>query len=109
MFPWIVTPADAVITAAFGYGLSFGIGYIFNKIFLKPQTSNLKPSIGLGDVKLLGVGGIWLGGTGLAIAIVISCIVGGIWGITKKEKYIPFAPFFFIGAIIALITLWLLV
>ena len=66
------------------------------------------PPIGLGDVKLLAAGGIWLGLTGLAIALAVSCILGGIWGLRKKQKFIPFAPFFFIGAIVAIGVLFLM-
>jgi prepilin signal peptidase PulO-like enzyme (type II secretory pathway) len=58
----------------------------------------------MGDVKLLAAGGIWLGTAGLALAIVISCAAGAIWGLAKKQKYIPFAPFFIGGAIMALLA-----
>jgi leader peptidase (prepilin peptidase)/N-methyltransferase len=107
-FPWIATPGESVIAGAFGYLMGILIGFIFEKTKLGKKNPNHAP-IGLGDVKLLAAGGIWLGTTGLAMAIVISCIVGGIWGLRQKQKYIPFAPFFLIGAIIALISLWILI
>lgn len=105
-FPWFTTPGDSAIAATFGYGLGTIIGHTFEKI--KKQPGDYSP-IGLGDVKLLGAGGIWLGLTGLAIAIVVSCILGGIWGLVKKQKYIPFAPFFLVGAIIALFIMFFLI
>jgi prepilin signal peptidase PulO-like enzyme (type II secretory pathway) len=118
-FPWVSTPGESAAAAAFGYALSFTVGQIFKKSAEHRSKSAKKSDyrlpitdyhpIGLGDVKLLAAGGIWLGTSGLAAAIVISCIVGGIWGLRKKQKYIPYAPFFFIGAIIALIGLWILI
>lgn len=105
-FPWISSVSDSAIAAAFGYSIGTIIGFIFEKT--KKQKNEFSP-IGMGDVKLLAAGGIWLGMTGLAIAIVISCIIGIIWGLRKKQKYIPFAPFFFIGGILSLISLWFLI
>jgi len=104
--PWVSSPSESVVAAAFGYGMGAIIGWIFEKF--KKNTSEFSP-IGMGDIKLLAAGGIWLGMTGLALAIVISCIIGGIWGLRKKQKYIPFAPFFFIGGIFALIGMWFLI
>lgn len=106
-FPWISTPGESVVAAAFGYLMGAFIGFIFEKTKLGKKNPDYAP-IGFGDVKLLAAGGIWLGTTGLAMAIIISCVIGGIWGLRKKQKYIPFAPFFFVGVIIALISLWIL-
>lgn len=105
-FPWVSSPSDSVIAAAFGYLMGTVIGFAFERI--KKNKSEFSP-IGMGDVKLLAAGGIWLGMTGLATAIIISCVIGGIWGLCKKEKYIPFAPFFFIGGILSLIAVRFLV
>ncbi|MBN1324739.1 MAG: prepilin peptidase [Alphaproteobacteria bacterium] len=105
-FPWISSPSDSVIAAAFGYALGTIVGFVFEKF--KKQKGEFSP-IGMGDVKLLAAGGIWLGMTGLATAIAISCIIGGIWGLHKKQKYIPFAPFFFVGGILTLIALRFLI
>jgi prepilin signal peptidase PulO-like enzyme (type II secretory pathway) len=106
-FPWISTVDESVIAASMGYLMGVIIGFIFEKTKLGKKNPNYAP-IGFGDVKLLAAGGIWLGTTGLALAIIISCVIGGIWGLLKKQKYIPFAPFFIAGAIIALISLWFL-
>lgn len=119
-FPWISTISDSVTAATFGYALGLGTGWMFEKFSefrvqssdkkqLNSEKRNLNPVIGLGDIKLLSVGGIWLGLTGLAMAIVISCLMGGIWGIVKKQKYIPFAPFFIAGGICSLLALSFLV
>ena len=101
-FQWPVTISESIIAACFGYALSIGTGWIFTKC-------NKKDPIGLGDVKLITAGGIWAGPVGLAIALGVSCIIGYIWGMIKKQKHIPFAPFFFIGLIIALISLYFLI
>jgi prepilin signal peptidase PulO-like enzyme (type II secretory pathway) len=79
------------------------VGAAFKRTKLGKRNPDHDP-IGFGDVKLLAAGGIWLGATGLAVAIAVACAAGGIWGLCKKQKYIPFAPFFFVGAIIALIS-----
>ena len=105
-FPWIITRGDAVLAAAFGYGMGAVIGYLFEKI--RKNSFDYAP-IGLGDVKLLSAGGIWLGTTGLAIAIVISCIIGVIWGWKRRQRYIPFAPFFLSGGIIAFLVMYFLI
>jgi prepilin signal peptidase PulO-like enzyme (type II secretory pathway) len=73
------------------------------------RSANFIEPIGLGDVKLLAAGGVWLGITGLAIALIVSCVAGGIWGLRRKQKFIPFAPFFFVGMICAFIALWFLI
>ncbi len=96
-------PRMAVLGAAFGYALASVIGFVFDWRIRK-KNPNADTPIGMGDIKLIAVGGIWLGVTGLAIALVISCILGLIWGRWRGQKYIPFAPFFVIGGFLALIA-----
>ncbi|MBR5903984.1 MAG: prepilin peptidase [Alphaproteobacteria bacterium] len=100
-FPWVITISDSVIGGATGYCLGLICGFIFEKI--KPNEKY--PPIGMGDIKLLGAGGIWLGTMGLAIAMAISCLLSYAWGYSKKQKYIPFAPFFLIGGFLSLIII----
>ena len=100
-FGYPIGTQDAVIGASFGYGLSAIVGFIFDYIIRTKQPDAIAP-IGMGDIKLIGIGGLWLGATGLAFALVIACISGGIWGRIRGEKYIPFAPFFLLGAILSL-------
>ena len=104
-FPWPITPGAGAIAGAFGYLLALVVGMVFEHV--SPQKS-IAP-IGLGDVKLLGTGGIWLGPTGLASALIIACVAGIIWGLRRKQKYIPFAPFFICGGILSLITMLFLI
>ncbi len=97
---WIVLPAESILAGTGAYFVGIITGFLFT--IIKKNNKDIAP-IGLGDVKLLAAGGIWVGLTGLSIAIIISCIMGMIWGHIKGQKYIPFAPFFIIGLIIALI------
>lgn len=104
-FPWPVTLSDAVIGGATGYCLGLIVGFVFEKI----HSNQKYPPIGMGDIKLLGAGGIWLGTLGLSIAMIISCLLGYIWNFRHKEKYIPFAPFFLLGGFLSLIVIQFLI
>lgn len=106
-FPWPVTIGQSVIAATSGYILATLIGFVFEKIGTRHKKSDIP--IGMGDIKLIATGGVWLGATGLAMALVIACISGIIWGMRQKQKYIPFAPFFIIGGILSLITMAFLI
>ena len=101
-FPWICTPQMSVIGAAFGYAMGAIIGFLFRT---RQQDRNAIPPIGMGDIKLLGAGGVWMGATGLAMALILACISGTIWARAKNQRYIPFAPFFIGGGILSLITM----
>lgn len=101
-FPWPHNIRAAVMGAAFGYSLASLIGFAFDYTMRKKNPDVIAP-IGMGDIKLIATGGIWLGSTGLAWALVVACILGAAWGYWKKQKYIPFAPFFIIGGILSFI------
>jgi prepilin signal peptidase PulO-like enzyme (type II secretory pathway) len=120
-FPWLVGSGESIIAGVFGYGLGLLMSLMFKIIKMdkwtngqmdRKNTNNKhqlsivhRPSdceaIGLGDIKLLAAGGIWLGMTGLPVALIAACVFGGVWGLQKKQKFIPFAPFFFCGMVIA--------
>ena len=106
-FPGPVGPADAALGGAIGYALGAGVGLSFSRLSKSARNAEYPP-IGIGDIKLLGAGGIWLGPTGLAIATFIACITGIVWGRRHRARYIPFAAFFVPGAIIALLAQWFL-
>ncbi|MDW2994586.1 MAG: A24 family peptidase [Alphaproteobacteria bacterium] len=93
---------QAAIGATFGYIMSATIGFIFDTIMRRKNPKSDTP-IGMGDIKLLGVGGMWLGLSGLAVALIIACISGAIWARTHNQRFIPFAPFFFIGGFLSLL------
>lgn len=99
--------ADAVIGATSGYLLATFVGFIFD-YYMHKNNDTITPPIGMGDIKLIGVGGLWLGTTGLAISLIIACISGAVWAYCRHEKYIPFAPFFLLGGFLSLITIHIL-
>ncbi|MDE6481755.1 MAG: A24 family peptidase [Alphaproteobacteria bacterium] len=99
-FPWPHNTQAAAMGAAFGYALAALVGFAFDYVMRKKNPDVVAP-IGMGDIKLIATGGIWLGPTGLAWALVAACVLGGGWGYCKKQKYIPFAPFFVIGGILS--------
>lgn len=107
-YSWPCDIQTAAIGATFGYTMSAIIGFIFD-YRIRRQDANAISPIGMGDIKLLGTGGLWLGTTGLAIAMLISCILGSIWARKNDQKYIPFAPFFIIGGILALLAITFLI
>ena len=102
-FPWFTGIGDAVIAAVCGYTLAAIIGYLFDITKTKNHKHSVVAPIGMGDIKLISVGGIWLGTFGLALALVIACVSGMLWGYIKRQKYIPLAPFFIGGGILSLI------
>lgn len=104
-FPWPITVSDSVIGGATGYCLGLIAGFIFEHL----QKKQKYPPIGMGDIKLLGAGGIWLGTMGLAVAMVFASLLSLIWGHRKKQKYIPFAPFFLMGGFLSLIIIQFLI
>ena len=105
-FMWPTTVADSVIGGAMGYCLGLIVGFLFER-FQKPDEKY--PPIGLGDIKLLGAGGIWLGTIGLGFAMIIACVFSYIWGFKNKKRYIPFAPFFLMGVFLSLIIIQFLI
>lgn len=99
-----ITIQHAVIGAVFGYSIALVTGIAFEKI----KKSDNAP-IGMGDIKLMSVGGLWLGTNGLAIALIVACIIAIIWAKRKQQKFIPFAPFFLFGGFLSfIINLFLL-
>jgi len=107
-FPWPFGPEVGVIGMAFGYMLAATVGAIFDRIIQKNNPTPNSP-IGMGDIKLIAVGGMFLGPTGLAIALAVACVFGAVWAHRKKQKFIPFAPFFIAGGILSWITIAFLI
>ena len=104
-FSYPIDIYSGIIGGTFGYIMAATLGYVFEHITRKSGSA----PIGMGDIKLIGVGGIWLGITGLSFALVISCITGLIWSRIQKQKYIPFAPFFLLGGFLSLIGMTFLI
>ena len=82
-----------VAAAIFGYAIGWILMFALRK----------KQALGYGDVKLLAAAGLWLGVNGLSVAVVSAAILGIIWGLAKKQKYVPFAPFLLLGAVMEIL------
>ena len=106
-FSWPVTPTDSTIAAVGGYVLTALIGFLFERT--RHTGAHTPPPIGMGDIKLMATGGIWLGTTGLALALIFACITGALWGIRTHQRYIPLAPFFVLGGFLSLIAITFLI
>lgn len=108
----IVSPANMVAGAAAGYGLLWAIRFFANRHYGQD-------SLGLGDVKLMGAAGLWLGIDGVLFALSIGAFAGVLHGIgyalwiaarTKTRPslnrlMIPAGPGFIVGIIA--VAVWL--
>jgi prepilin signal peptidase PulO-like enzyme (type II secretory pathway) len=75
----------AVLYSLFAWGLG-----ALMKLILK------KDALGFGDVKFFSMAGLWLGVGQLSAFLILSGVMGvvwgGIWGLMKKERVFPFGP-----------------
>jgi leader peptidase (prepilin peptidase)/N-methyltransferase len=86
--------------AALGAG-----GFLFAAALIRPGA------MGLGDVKLAGVLGLYLG-RGVAAALLVAFVSGSLLGLvlitrhgwTARSRTIPFAPFLSLGALAVLVA-----
>ena len=105
---WVCGIGDAAIGGAFGYALGVTVGAIFDYIMRRRDPDATTP-IGFGDIKLMAVGGIWIGVTGLAWAMIAACLFGAAWARVRRQRFIPFAPFFIMGTLLTLIAMMFLI
>lgn len=103
-----LSPQDMAIGAVLGSGILLAIRVVANWYY-KDDT------LGLGDVKLLGAAGVWLGPHYTLIALIAGAIAGGLHGLVlailelKKTKSwpdfskfsLPAGPGFIVGIMIA--------
>ena len=84
----LLEPVQLLYGAAVGAGILISIRF-FGNMYYKQDT------LGLGDVKLLGAAGLWLGAEGVVIALTIGAFAGLFHGIgfalvrALKEKSKP--------------------
>ena len=93
-----VAPSDAILGAAAGYGLFWGVNAVAERLLGRTAS-------GQGDFKLFAAIGAWFGWQALAPALFVASASGVligytlIWiGLSKKGRPICFAPFLLIGA-----------
>lgn len=96
------------------WGAALGAGMLFTIRFFSNRHYG-RDTLGLGDVKLLGAAGLWLGLEGVLMAITAGAFVGLLHGLVyafyisrkNKTKYsihqlaIPAGPGFAVGIVIA--------
>jgi len=96
-------PVDAILGAALGYLLLWGVYHAFRLL-------TGKEGMGHGDFKLLAALGAWTGWQGLPLVIVLSSAVGALVGLAlitlrgqDRSIPIPFGPYLAAGGWIALL------
>jgi len=95
------TPLEAVLGAALGAGGLFLVAFLYEKI-------TGQEGMGLGDVKMLGMIGAFLGASGVVVTILAASVSGTVVGLglilfrggSGKTK-LPFGVFLALGAIAA--------
>lgn len=97
-----ITPIDAIIGAAAGYLVLWSVYWLFRLL-------TGKEGMGYGDFKLLAVLGAWLGWQALPLIVLLSSLVGALYGMvllaTKKhgrDRPMPFGPFLAIAGAVSL-------
>jgi leader peptidase (prepilin peptidase)/N-methyltransferase len=107
-------PLDALFGALAGGGLLYAIRFVGNRIYDAD-------TLGLGDVKLMAAGGLWLGVDFILIAITLGALAGFFHGIglalylkiVKQQTFslnrlnIPAGPGFAFGTVVAAVIKFL--
>ena len=98
---------ENIMLKVFGF---LGAGILFLTVNLLFRLFKKNDGIGFGDVELIALAGLFLGGCKVIYALVISCIVGGIVLIVisiikkDKDKQYPFAVILTSGIALAMFT-----
>jgi leader peptidase (prepilin peptidase)/N-methyltransferase len=101
-----LSPFQLLLGALLGAGILYGIRFTANWIYQQD-------TLGLGDVKLLGAAGLWLGPDGVLMALIIGAMAGLLHGLAvalwqtlrHRKKFnlsrleVPAGPGFAIGII----------
>ena len=96
------TPLSAVLGAAVGAGGLFAVAFLYEKIAGQE-------GMGLGDVKMLGMIGAFLGPSGVVVTVLLSSVAGSAVGLGlmaarrgSMKMALPFGIFLSLGAVAAL-------
>ena len=104
--------AGGAIGLLVGAGIIYGI-VVVSAVILKMINHPCKDEggMGLGDVKLGGVMGVFLGWKFVLVALFLACLFGSIIGLfliflklKKRTDYIPFGPYLAMGSLV--VVLW---
>ena len=97
---WYQSLLQAALAAALGAGMLWIVGWLGEKAFKKE-------AMGLGDVKLMGAVGAFLGWKGVLFTIVGGSLIGSVVGITlilsrraQMQGHIPFGPYLSLAALV---------
>ena len=89
-------------------GVVIGGGLLLFLVWVSPYVFG-KEGMGLGDVKLLGMIGAFLGWKPALLTIMIGSLTGSLiglslmaFGLLKRDQYIPFGPYLVFGALVAM-------
>lgn len=92
-----------MLGAVVGIGLMLGL-YLTGKLLYRRE------GLGMGDVKLAGVMGLFLGPLWCLISVLLAICFGGFWGIgilalggKVRGRQVPFGPFLAIGGIVTML------
>ncbi|MDO5493877.1 MAG: A24 family peptidase [Nesterenkonia sp.] len=118
VYPWTATTAGLllIVSLVMGdvgvWGRALLAGVVWSLGFLVVKLIH-PPSIGMGDVKLAAVLGLWAGFVGwstLGAAVVVSFLLGGVVSLVllvtrraNRSTRIPFGPFLLGGTALALV------
>lgn len=93
LFPLFADSRSAIIGAAAGYLVLWGIYHLFRLL-------TGKEGMGYGDFKLLALLGAWLGWQALPVIVILSSLVGAVAGVAMilllgrdRQLPIPFGPY----------------
>jgi leader peptidase (prepilin peptidase)/N-methyltransferase len=90
----------AAVLGVFVGGASIFVAGVLGKLLFR------KESMGMGDVKFMGMVGAFLGWKAALLSFLIACFIGSFFGIAirivTKEQYIAFVPYLAGGAVIML-------
>lgn len=97
---------DALLGMAFGYALIFAANAAYRAL-------RGRDGIGMGDAKLLGASGAWLGWTAIPFVILIASTVAIVWVLVlqilgrqlKASSALPFGPALCVGIAISWLAL----
>ena len=93
----LTTFADHLI----GAGVGFLVLALFGEIFFRLRG---REGLGLGDAKLFGAAGAWLGWQALPLVLLVAAVGGLVWALAQRQREIAFGPWLALGFWLVLIS-----
>ena len=107
LLPYIILSTNSLFHI---YGLLVGLGYLLF-IYIITWVITKKEPLGLGDIQLIALLGLWLGPLKILITIFLSAFIGIFYWIIlyfikgyEKNRKLPFGTFLSLSAIIVYLT-----